>query len=77
MMTPKDKAKYLLEKFWNLVFDLDPEEDLRKEGKGASIRKQTAKNCVMVMADDILAGYDNDQEQYKYWKEVLKELGKL
>jgi hypothetical protein len=68
MMTPAEKAKELLDKYWiylraNLLYDDEAQED--------------AKHCAIIAVDEILkvaSFYNDSQAEVTYWQEVKQEL---
>ena len=64
-MTPKEKAKELVDKMW--VYSLP----------NANGSWNNAKQCALIAVDEIL-NYDNQfiqtEEQFNYWKEVKQEI---
>ena len=69
-MTPKEKAKDLVDKYYHL-FSVELEN---------TIADYEAKECSLIAVDEIL-NYDNQfiqtEEQFNYWKEVKQEIDKL
>ena len=65
--TPKDKAKELVDKMWNI--------DERYE----SIGFPEAKQCALITVNEILSinSVDKDVELSDYWEEVKQEIEKL
>jgi len=81
-MTPKEKAKELVDEFYEYSGDESTFDDVlavlricEKE------RRERAKQCALICVDEIIEiidGYANDNWQLrKYWKEVKQEIGKL
>jgi len=72
-MTPKEKAKELVEIFRLKVLDYD----------GNGINGFKAKQCALIAVDEILNAIDWDyyegsaQTEHNYWKEVKTEIEKL
>jgi hypothetical protein len=68
-MTPKEKAKELLYKYYNLI-DLE-------------LNYLESKQCALIAVDEILKAVDNPDETYlmkhsvNYWTEVKKEIDAL
>ena len=73
-MTPKEKAKELVDKFWKSCYD---KHDIAK------LVKADAKQCALIAVDEILKAVDNPDETYlmkhsvNFWKEVKQEIEKL
>jgi hypothetical protein len=71
-MTPKEKAKELVDKF-----DIDV---LDREGTSA-MNLYEAKQCALIAVDEILNAVHIAQtdiiEYYKYWEQVKKEIEEL
>ena len=75
-MTPKEKAKELLEKM-NVAY--------RPKGNGLPVdmHKSQVKRCALMAVDEIQKlpniGYNHsqDESQYDYWQEVKQEIEKL
>ena len=69
-MTPKEKAKELVDKFWYV----EPEESCD------GMEYQMAQQSSLIAVDEIL-NYDNQfiqtEEQFNYWKEVKQEIQNL
>jgi hypothetical protein len=70
-MTPKEKAKELVEKFYSRAtsYSLD-----RKN------QNENAKQCALIAIDemlDFITKYDNHWLDYTYWQEVKDELDNL
>ena len=69
-MTPKLKAKDLVDKYWiylraGLLYDEEAKDD--------------AKHCALIAVDEIekaLTNYDMDLE-FRFWKQVKQEIEKL
>jgi hypothetical protein len=67
-MTPVEKAKELVDKYWiylraNLLYDDEAQED--------------AKHCAIIAVDEILkvaSFYNDSQAEVTYWQEVKQEL---
>ena len=72
-MTPKEKAKELIEKFSNA----------KSEDGYLNLNHFRHKQCALIAVDEILDAIDWDyyegsaQTQQNYWKEVKKEIEKL
>ena len=69
-MTPKEKAKELVDKMWNI------------DERYGSIGFHEAKQCALICVDEILdlidTIYDYDRESLNpYWEEVKQEIEKL
>jgi hypothetical protein len=64
-MTPKEKAKELFEKYYQLNF----------YGFGVYCTT-TAKQCALIAVDEILKVIHTNMED-KYWQEVKQEIEKL
>ena len=62
--TPKDKAKELVDKMWNI------------DERYGSIGFYEAKQCALVAVDEILNinSVDKDVELSDYWEEVKQEI---
>ena len=71
-MTPKEKAKELYDKMFLII-----------ENKGMYDDLYNAKQCALIVADEILKAVDNQDETYlmkhsvNYWTEVKKEIDAL
>ncbi len=70
-MTPKEKAKQLVEKM--IIYHSPDDKDY-----------EAAKDCALIAVDEILSDYKNyllhENTEYKglmYWKEVKQEIEKL
>lgn len=68
-MTPKEKAKELIEKFRLNVLDY--------ENNGLNTFK--AKQCALIAVDEIIDALDKSliDADIEFWKEVKKELSKI
>ena len=69
-MTPKDKAKELVDKMWNI------------DERYGSIGFNEAKQCALVAVDEILDAVDwhefeTPNEELNYWNQVKEEINKL
>ena len=69
-MTPKDKAKELVDKMWNI------------DERYGSIGFHEAKQCALVAVDEILDAVDwhefeTPNEELNYWNQVKEEINKL
>ena len=72
-MTPKEKAKELVDKYWiylraGLLYDEEAKDD--------------AKHCALIAVDEIIDTlyeyhYDSASGAYEYWTEVKEQLEKL
>jgi hypothetical protein len=67
-MTPKEKAKELVDRFWELDM-LDDNGDLYWIGK------ENTKQCALICVDEILEECLDIKESY--WHEVKQEINKL
>lgn len=68
-MTPKEKAKELVDKYSTYVV---------MWAGGIETSKQNVKQCALIAVDEILlAGEDVDEFADAYWQEVKQEIGKL
>jgi hypothetical protein len=83
-MTPKEKAKELVEKYMNLEFEIGGQYD-----GYLSVKLQDAKQCALIAVDEILnnncGSYTDESnatnneiycDEY-YWEEVKQEIEKL
>ena len=67
-MTPKEKAKELVNKYW---------------GKGITNDKEIAKQCALIAVDEILNWHleflfiSNESVGHQYWLDVKQEIEKL
>lgn len=82
-MTPKDKAKELVDKIGNiqLYIDLEPRNI---EGKIKYFDEYLVKECALIAVDEIIKEIDDKflerydaVDRYFYYKEVKKEIDKL
>jgi hypothetical protein len=70
-MTPKEKAKELVDKYWiylraGLLYDEEAKED--------------ARHCALIAVDELLkvaSFYNDSQAEVTYWEEVKEEIEKL
>ena len=76
-MTPKEKAKELVDKFKNYSWMSDI------EGCEESSINESAKQCTLIAVDEIIAqiepsvSMDVISSRIKYWQEVKTEIEKL
>ena len=68
MMTPAEKAKELVDKYWiylraNLLYDDEARED--------------AKHCALIAVDEIINTRMSGVEFFYYWSKVKQEIEKL
>ena len=76
-MKPKDKAKELVEKMFNV--------DLDCENEAMCMLYPHAVRCALVTVDEILNQYNSgkfdckilNEEEAEYWQEVKQEIEKL
>jgi hypothetical protein len=74
-MTPKEKAKDLVDKFFKPI-DVGDDQMLR-------IFRSAAKQCALIAVDEIISlkrhflDYDNESAFRKYWQEVKTEIENL
>ena len=76
-MTPKEKAKELVEKYYALI---DFSEVYQPSSK-------SAKECALICVEEIISipsvqaayaqGYSNSKSTESYWREVKQEIKKL
>ena len=70
IMTPKEKAEELLDKFMNTFYKTQE-----------FVWKSTAKHFVLITVDEIISikllWYQKDTKELDYWKEVKQEIEKL
>ena len=67
-MTPKEKAKELIKKYWNRINDVELD----------SISWNQAKQCALICIDEILYVIVFDGvHSLDYWHEVKQEIEKL
>lgn len=69
-LTPKQKAKELIEKFRPKVY----ETRLTKEFKLINVKLQLAKECAELAVDEILNWLFEKDNGYYYWLEVKQEI---
>jgi hypothetical protein len=70
-MTPKEKAKELVEKFIPMTKDWDEEN-------GYLINEGKAIDCALIAIDEIIKEhYPQDAKRCEYWDEVKTEIQKL
>jgi hypothetical protein len=75
-MTAKEKAKELLNKYFNYAdeeyYETTPSWELNKN------RKQNAKQCALIAVDEILNQFKwKPSSGLSYWEEVKQEINKL
>jgi len=66
-MTPKEKAKELVDKYFIIIDNSNPLEDILK----------TAKQCALIVVDEILDTLHQLSLEYEYWEEVEQEIENL
>ena len=73
-MTPKEKAKKLVQIYFNKVSDANPLEDILF----------SAKQCAVICVDEIIQNIPSEVMSYKpfimntdYWEKVKQEINKL
>ena len=66
-MTPKEKAKELVEKYFIVIDNSHPLEDILK----------TAKQCALIAVDEMLSLRYLLKKETWFYKEVKKEIEKL
>lgn len=67
-MTPKEKAKYLINDFY----------DIKAESLDYGMEWQMAQQCALITVNEILNNLeDHTGEDIKYWQEVKNEINKL
>ena len=66
-MTPKEKAKELVDKFWYV----EPEESCD------GMEYQMAQQCALIAVDEIIWLLNNNQIDIDYYQEVKQEINKL
>jgi hypothetical protein len=79
-MTPKEKAKQLVQKFYSEVIYGNSTDYSERMLRIFVIK---SKNCALWLVDEILdeiqpfeLGYEYE-DKIKFWKEVKKEIGKI
>ena len=70
-MTPKEKAKELVDKMmYEIKYNCQP-----------TLSEMVAKQCALIAVDEILNHHSQEQNLYRidtyYWKEVKKEIENL
>ena len=77
MKTPKEKAKELFNKFYDVIEDFD----LIHESYEISERKSHSIRCALIAVDEILNSnpkeFGNIINALKYWQEVKEEINNL
>jgi hypothetical protein len=72
-MTPKEKAKELVDKFNPLSLRTISDFDTK-------VPEYKGKECALIAVDEIIISVDNEHVSdifYNYWKEVKQEIEKL
>lgn len=76
-MTPKEKAKELVDKFISYSYFSDGNNSMNR----ANEQEDNAKECALIAVDEItsikLLWYQKDTKELEYWKEVKQEINKL
>ena len=72
-MTPKEKAKELIEKFYSLIFDIDLGRIVSNDHK----RLTAAKQCALIAVDEIIDYLTDGEMDSAYFQEVKQEIEKL
>lgn len=70
-MTPKEKAKELVDKYMPHIAGAD-----RYNTTLGIYSKAISKNCALIAVEEVLNILD-ENHNIKYWLEVKKEIGKL
>lgn len=74
-MTPKEKAQELVDKYWQLNYDVD-----------GTTNEKWAKKGALIAVDEILQGYEFDSldiehkrimDNINYWDKIKQEIEKL
>jgi hypothetical protein len=76
-MTPKEKAKELLKKLYQPIFNIDIGLDVSKDIK----RYEAAKQCALIAVDELIIEKNKWENgsfyTSKYWDYVKQEIEKL
>jgi len=70
-MTPKEKAQYLFDNFYNHCFNPDTYRDVNEDN---------AKQCALIAVDEIIkqeSTYDLSISDINYWQQVKQEINNL
>ena len=80
MITAKEKARDLINKFYQLIFDIDLGSNVIKDKK----RLQTARKCALIAVNYIISANPHSNpfnttgySTMEYWLEVKKEIETL
>lgn len=80
-MTPKEKAKELVLKYWNLPTTFQYINDGVIFVENSHINKKAAKQCALIAVDEILKAIKSTPADYgsswTYWEQVKNEIEKL
>lgn len=68
-MTPKEKAKQLVDKFNPLV--------LEKDFFGDDIEHKNSKQCALIAVEEILDAHLFDLDEKEFWQQVRTEIANL
>lgn len=70
-MTPKDKAKELINKYKPIVYSIDNYGDYDE-----SIALVNAKSCAFIAVDEVIQALPEDYQNdiWSYWEQVKKEI---
>lgn len=80
-MTPKDKAKELIDKFKTYSYYDHHDMVTRQESKESHI--ESTKECALIAVDEVVAFIDEhmqgwlDWDWKSYWEQVKKEIEKI
>lgn len=72
-MTPKEKAKELVDKF--IMYDVQVCDLMGDELEG--YEENHYRNCALICVDEILDVVNPLTLEYEYWEEVEQEINKL
>jgi hypothetical protein len=80
-MTPKEKAKELVNKYLNASFNCKDCDILYCDIKCTMLSKRESKLCALIAVDEIINHHSQEQGLYRidtyYWQEVKIEIEKL
>jgi hypothetical protein len=73
-MTPKEKAKELIEKYLKLDIEIGGQYD-----GYLTMKMHDAKQCALIAVDEIINIIDAEDQfiLYNYWQQVKQEINKL
>ena len=76
-MTPEEKAKELIDKYYPLTSGCHPNVHV-STATAHKMKFRKAKDCALITVNEVLCcTIPDDFESIKYWQEVKEELNKM